>query len=234
MKVKSVRKLEEKHLTVDVEVENTHSYQLSNGWVSHNTVSQLVDCASGIHARFSKYYIRTVRADKKDPMAQMMASMGFPCEDDQTKPEHNWVSSFPVKVPDGSVVADELSAMEQLEMWKAYQKYWCEHKPSMTVYVREHEWMDVGAWVYSNFDIMSGITFLPYSGHTYKQAPYQNITEKEYEEMLAQMPKDVDWSKLMEYEADDEYASQNSKEYACSAGACDVVDLVSEESGKEE
>jgi len=192
------------------------------------TVSQLVDCASGVHARYSKYYVRTVRADKKDPMAKMMVEMGFPVEDDQSSPEHNWVFSFPVKAPENSIVADDTDAMEQLEVWKMYQLNWCEHKPSMTVHVKEHEWMEVGAWVYNNFDIVSGITFLPYAGHTYKQAPYQEIRESEYVEWLERMPKSVDWNKLKDYEQDDEYASKNSKDYACSGGSCEVVDLVSQ------
>jgi len=191
------------------------------------TVSQLVDCASGIHARYSQYYIRTVRADKKDPMAKMMVALGFPVEDDVTQPEHNWVFGFPVKVPENSIVSDDIGAMEQLEIWKMYQLNWCEHKPSMTVYVKEYEWMEVGAWVYANFDIVSGITFLPYTGHTYKQAPYQEITQAEYEGWLPKMPKMVDWSRLKEYENDDEYASKNTKDYACTGAACEVVDIVS-------
>jgi ribonucleoside-diphosphate reductase alpha chain len=189
------------------------------------TVSQLVDCASGIHSRYSPFYIRTIRADKNDPLSQLMVDMGFPYEDDVTKPDHNWVFSFPVKAPEGSIVSDDMNAMEQLEMWKMYQVNWCEHKPSMTVYVKDYEWMEVGAWVYSNFDIISGITFLPYSGHTYKQAPYQEISEKEYLEWVEKMPKDVDWSKLKEYEKDDEYASKNAREPACAGGSCEIADI---------
>jgi len=187
------------------------------------TVSQLVDCSSGIHARFSRCFIRRVRADKKDPMAQMMAAAGFPCEPDLYKPEHQLVFSFPMKAPAAAVTAGEMSAIEQLELWKMYQAHWCEHKPSCTIYVRETEWMDVGAWVYRNFDMVSGIAFLPHSGHTYKQAPYQDITEDEYNKMMESMPKSVDWLKMKEYEVDD--SAVNHKEMACNGTTCEIVDL---------
>lgn len=225
-KIKRIAKLEEKQLTVDIEVANTHSYQLSNGWVSHNTVSQLVDCASGIHSRFSEYYIRTVRADMKDPLAKLMVDMGFPHEPDLMKPDSVIVFSFPVKSPNGCITNETLSAMEQLEIWKIYQHNWCEHKPSCTIYIKEHEWMDVGAWVYRNFDDISGIAFLPAVSHVYKQAPYQPCTKEEYDKALSLMPKIVDWGKLKEYESDD--TSINHKEFACSGngGSCEIVDLV--------
>jgi len=188
------------------------------------TVSQLVDCASGIHARFSKYFMRRVRADKKDPMAQMMKQTGFPCEDDLYKPEHQWVFSFPMKAPQGAITTGEMSAIDHLELWKMYQQHWCEHKPSCTIYVRENEWMDVGAWVYHNFDAVSGIAFLPYTSHSYKQAPYQEFTEAEYNKMLESMPKSVDWLKMKDFEADD--SAVNHKEYACNGnGSCEIVDL---------
>jgi ribonucleoside-triphosphate reductase len=223
-RIKRITKLEEKQLTVDVEVANTHSYQLSNGWVSHNTVSQLVDCSSGIHCRQGKYYIRTVRADKMDALARLMVDIGFPYEVDVTKPDHVLVFSFPVKSPDCTTLIDGMSAIDQLEMWKIYQNYWCEHKPSCTVNIKESEWMDVGAWVYRNFDDISGISFLPYSGHTYKQAPIQPITKEEYYEWLKKMPQNVDWSKLKDYEKDD--TSIIHGELTCSNGACELVDLV--------
>jgi ribonucleoside-diphosphate reductase alpha chain len=188
------------------------------------TVSQLVDCSSGIHGRFSKFFIRTIRADKKDPLAKMMAELGFPHEDDVNKPEYNWVFSFPMRAPDCSVLAENLSAIEHLELWKIYQDHWTEHKPSITVYVRENEWMDVGAWVYKHFDSVSGVAFLPYSGHSYRQAPYQEITEAEYKAWLEKMPKDVDWSKLGDYEKEDN--TQVTKSFACSGDTCDVADIV--------
>ena len=191
------------------------------------TVSQLVDSASGIHPRYSPYYIRTVRADKKDPLAQLMNDMGFPVENDVTKPDSTYVFSFPMKAPEGSVYRDDRTALEQLNLWLTYQRYWCEHKPSITVYVKEHEWMEVGAWVYKHFDEVSGISFLPHTEHTYQQAPYQEITEEEYKEAVKRMPQDVNWDRLGEYETKDH--TQGTKEYACTGGVCEVVDLVSEE-----
>lgn len=189
------------------------------------TVSQLVNCASGLHARFSKHYIRTVRADKKDPLAQLMKEVGFPCEDDVTKPEYNWVFSFPVAAPDNAIVSDNVSALEHLELWKTYQDHWCEHKPSVTVYVREGEWLDVGAWVYRHFDSVSGVAFLPFSGHTYRQAPYTEVTKEEYEKALAKMPKEVDWNKLKAYELED--TTHSGKTMACNGQSCELVDLTS-------
>lgn len=188
------------------------------------TVSQLTDSASGIHARHNPYYIRTVRADKKDPLAQMMFDSGFPCEDDVTKPEHTYVFSFPMKGPAKGVYRKEMSAIQQLEIWKIYQENWCEHKPSVTVSVKEDEWMGVGSWVYENFNMMSGVSFLPMSDHTYRQAPYQDCSKAEYEELLKKMPK-VDWSKLSDYESVD--MTSGSQELACQAGACEVVDITS-------
>lgn len=188
------------------------------------TVSQLADTASGIHPRYSQYYIRTVRADKKDPLAMFMVDAGFPVEDDVTKPLHNYVFSFPMKSPEGSVMRDDMSAIEQLELWKLYAEYWCEHKPSITVYVREDEWLEVGAWVYKNFDKMSGVSFLPHSNHIYQQAPYQEIDEAQYNEWLEKMPKDVDWSALSAYEGGKDNTA-GSQTMACSAGVCELVDL---------
>ena len=185
------------------------------------TVSQLVDSASGIHARHSPYYIRTVRADKKDPLAVMMKDMGFPVEDDITKPQHTYVFSFPQKSPENAIFRKDLSAIEQLELWLTYQRHWCEHKPSVTVSVKEEEWPDVGAWVYNHFDEMSGVSFLPFSDHVYKQAPYQDCTKEEYEALLAKMPKNVDWEKLATYEKQD--TTTGSQELACSAaGGCEI------------
>lgn len=222
-RITRITKLTERQLTVDVEVANTHSYQLSNGWVSHNTVSQLVDCSSGIHARYARMFIRRVRSDKKDPMARMMIEAGFPVEDDVMKPEHQLVFSFPMAAPNTALLVENITAIDQLELWLAYQNHWCEHKPSMTVYVRENEWMEVGAWVYRHFDSVSGIAFLPFSGHTYKQAPYEEIERADYDALKAKMPVNVDWSKLNQYESDD--SSINHKEYACTGDKCDLVGI---------
>ena len=187
------------------------------------TVSQLVDSASGIHARHNPYYIRTVRGDNKDPITKFMKAQGFPSEPDVTKPNHTTVFSFPMASPENAVCRKDMTALEQLELWKVYAQNWCEHKPSVTISVKEDEWVDTAAWVYENFDEISGISFLPFSDHTYKQAPYQDCTEQEYEEMMGKMPKNVDWSKLSEYEQKDFTVA--SQELACSAGVCEVVDL---------
>ena len=185
------------------------------------TVSQLVDSASGIHARHNPFYIRTVRADNKDPLCKLMQEMGFPNEPDVTKPDHTTVFSFPMKSPKDAVFRMDMSALEQLELWKTYQESWCEHKPSVTISVKEEEWVDVAAWVYENFDSISGISFLPFSEHVYRQAPYQDCTEEEYNEALEQMPKNVDWAELSKYESQDYTVS--SQELACVAGGCEVI-----------
>ena len=187
------------------------------------TVSQLVNAASGIHARHSEYYIRTVRGDKKDPLAQFMVEMGFPHEDCVMKPEHQWVFSFPVKSPENAVFRNDMSAIEQLELWLDYQRHWCEHKPSVTVSVKEHEWFEVGSWVWKHFDEVSGVSFLPSSDHTYKQAPYQECGVEEYEELLTKIPQDVDWSGLEKFEKEDN--TKGAQTYSCTAGSCEIVDL---------
>ena len=186
------------------------------------TVSQLTDAASGIHARHNEYYIRTVRADRKDPLCQMMVEMGFPHEPCVMKPDHTMVFSFPMKA-EGSVTRNDLTAIEHLELWLTYQRHWCEHKPSITITVREHEWMEVGAWVYKHFDEISGISFLPHSDHSYRQAPYQDCTREEYEAALSQMPKDVDWGLLVNYEKEDN--TKGTQTFACSGDKCELVDL---------
>ena len=185
------------------------------------TVSQLVDSASGIHARHNPFYIRTVRADNKDPLCNLMKEMGFPNEPDVTKPDHTTVFSFPMKSPKDAVFRMDMSALEQLELWKTYATSWCEHKPSVTISVKEDEWVDVAAWVYENFDAISGISFLPFSEHVYRQAPYQDCTKEEYEEALKTMPKNVDWAELSKYESQDYTIS--SQELACTAGGCEVI-----------
>ena len=184
------------------------------------TVSQLVDAASGIHARHNPYYIRTVRGDKKDPLTNFMIDKGFPVEDDAMNPANTVVFSFPVKVDKGAVFRTDMTAIEQLEMWLVYQKHWCEHKPSVTISVKEHEWMEVGAWTYANFDYMSGVSFLPFSEHTYKQAPYQDTDEAGYKKLLEIMPKNIDWSELSQYEVSD--MTVGSQELACAAGFCEI------------
>ena len=184
------------------------------------TVSQLVDAASGIHARHNPYYIRTVRGDKKDPLTKMMVDAGFPVEDDHMNPSHTSVFSFPMKVHKSAVFRTDMSAIKQLELWKTYQEHWCEHKPSVTISVKENEWLEVGAWVYENFDYMSGVSFLPFSEHIYKQAPYQDCDEKEYKFLVQKMPKEVDWGKLAEYEVMD--MRIGSQELACAAGGCEI------------
>ena len=186
------------------------------------TVSQLTDSASGIHPRHSEYYIRTVRADRKDPLCQMMVDLGFPHEPCVMKPDHTMVFSFPQKA-EGSVTRNDLTAIEHLELWLTYQRHWCEHKPSITITVREHEWMDVGAFVYKHFDEISGISFLPHSDHSYRQAPYQDCTKAQYDALLEKMPVGVDWSLLKQYEKVD--ATASSQTFACSGDKCEIVDL---------
>lgn len=223
MKIKTITPLDAE-FTVDIEVANTHTYQLSNGCVSHNTVSALVDSASGIHPRYADYYLRTVRADKKDPLSRLMRDAGVYVEDDVTKPLSTDVFYFPHKSPEASVKRNDRTAIEQLRLWQIYQRHWCEHKPSITVYVREHEWMEVGAWVYSNFDEVSGVSFLPHSddAHTYRQAPYQECDEVTYNEWLNKMPATIDWSKIGFYEEGRDQ-TVGTQELACSAaGGCEI------------
>ena len=187
------------------------------------TVSQLVDSASGIHSRHSQYYIRTVRGDNKDPLTEFMKAQGIPNEPDVGKPESTTVFSFPVNAPRNAITRDDMTAIEQLELWLMYQRYWCEHKPSVTINVKPNEWMEVGAWVYENFDEVSGVSFLPYDGGTYAQAPYQEIDADKYSEAKAMMPKAIDWTLLSEYEKED--TTSGGRELACTAGVCEVVDL---------
>ena len=184
------------------------------------TVSSLVDSASGIHDRHALFYIRTVRQDKRDPLSQMMIDAGIPYEDDVMKPDFTYVFSFPIRAPKDSVFRGDRTAIEQLEFWLTYQRHWCEHKPSITVSVKDKEWPEVGAWVWNHLDEMSGVSFLPYSDHIYKQAPYQEINEEQYNDLVDKMPKYVDWSKLSAYEKVDNTSS--SQELACVSGGCDI------------
>ena len=188
------------------------------------TVSQLVDAASGIHARHNPHYIRTVRGDNKDPLTQFLIDSGVPAERDVMKPDSTTVFSFPMKSPNGAVTRTEMTAIQQLELWKTYALHWCEHKPSITVSVKEEEWMEVGAWVYDNFDVASGVSFLPFSDHTYQQAPYQDIEPDDYLEWKDRMSYvNIDWSRLEDFEKEDN--TTGSRELACTAGVCEVVDL---------
>lgn len=187
------------------------------------TVSQLVDSASGIHARHSDYYIRRVRGDKKDPITTFMAMANIPVEDDVMKPEATSVFSFPIKAPDHCITRNDLSAIQQLELWLKIQRHWCEHKPSITVTVKENEWVEVGAWVWKHFDEVSGISFLPHSDHTYRQAPYEECDKETYERLLSSMPKSIDWRELGKLEQGDR--TTGSQDLACSAGVCEIVDL---------
>jgi ribonucleoside-triphosphate reductase (thioredoxin) len=187
------------------------------------TVSQLVDSASGIHARHSEYYIRTVRGDNKDPLTQFMKDQGIPSEPCVMKPEQTTVFSFPQKSPPNAVTRNDMTAVEQLEAWLVYQRHWCEHKPSVTISVRDSEWVQVGAFVYKHFDEMSGVSFLPHLDHVYEQAPYQDCTKQEYEEMLSFMPTNIDWAKLSEYESEDNTSGMQT--LACSGDSCEIVDL---------
>ena len=184
------------------------------------TVSQLVDSASGIHPRFSKHYIRRVRSDKKDPLAVFMKTAGFPVEDDVMS-ESSSVFSFPVKAPSTSVTVSDVGAMHQLELWKMYQNHWCEHKPSITVYYTDSEFLQVAQWIWDNFDLCSGISLLPVSEHTYQQAPYEDISAEEYDKLLASMPKDINWNDLQYFEQEDN--TTGSQELACTGGACEIV-----------
>lgn len=183
------------------------------------TVSQLVNSASGIHARHSKYYIRTVRGDNKDPLTQFLIDAGVPNEPDVTKPDNTTVFSFPVKAPEDCITRDDMTAIEALDLWQIYQDNWCEHKPSVTISVKEDEWVDVGAWVYRNFDNISGISFLPYDGGSYKQAPYTTCTEEEYNEFLSKMPKSLNWDEMIE----EDDLTTAAQELACSSGVCEVL-----------
>ena len=187
------------------------------------TVSQLTGVSSGMHPWHNEYYIRTVRGDKKDPLTRFLVDAGVPAEDDVMKPSDTTVFSFPIKAPKNAVLRKDLTAIEHLETWLVYQRAWCEHKPSITVSVKEDEWMEVGAWVYKHFDELSGISFLPYSDHTYKQAPYQDATKEEFESLKNSMPKEIRWADIAFYELED--TTTGTQDLACAAGYCEVVDI---------
>lgn len=184
------------------------------------TVSTLNNTASGIHSRHAPYYLRSVRNDKKDPVSQLLIDQGFYYEDDMMQP-NNYVFYFPTTSPDNAIFRKDVDAIKQLEMWKIYQLYYCDHKPSCTVSVREEEWMRVGSWVFDNFEFMSGVSFLPFSDHSYQQAPFQDLTEEQYKEWVNKTPKTIDWNKLKDYENSDE--TKGSQELACSSSGCELV-----------
>ena len=189
------------------------------------TVSQLTGVSSGIHPWYSEYYIRSVRADNKDPLTAFLKDFGVPSEPDVMKPNATTVFYFPIKAPKNAVVTKDLSAIDHLEVWKVYRTHWTEHNPSVTINVAENEWLEVGAWVFKNFDSIGGVSFLPLSEHSYKQAPYQEISEEDYKEMLSRMPKRIPWESLPLYELED--TTTGSQELSCTAGACDIVDITS-------
>lgn len=189
------------------------------------TVSQLVNSASGLHARHSDYYLRTVRADNKDPITQFLKDQGVYSEPCVMKGDTTTVFYFPIKSPEGGLTRDKQTAVEALELWKTLQDSWCEHKPSATINVREEEWLDVAAWVYRNFDTLSGVSFLPHDGGSYKQAPYTEVTKEEYEAWIEKHPPVVvNWDDLRFYEQEDNTAG--SQTFACSGGSCEVVDII--------
>lgn len=224
--VDRLNKLREKAVVVNKEWSSTLGIPQSTAITCvkpSGTVSQLVDSASGIHARHNPYYIRTVRGDNKDPLTEFMKSQGIPNEPDVMKPEHTTVFSFPMKTAKDAVFRTSMSAIEQLEMWKTYAVHWCEHKPSVTISVKEQEWVNVGNWCWDNFDYLSGVSFLPFSDHTYKQAPYQDIDEEQYKKLHSEMPKNIDWGKLQDFEKEDN--TKGSQELACTAGVCELVDI---------
>ena len=183
-----------------------------------------MDSACGIHTRHAPYYIRTVRADVKDPLTIFMKEHGIPNEPDVMNPEHTTVFSFPIAADPKSKFRNDLNAIQQLEIWKTYAQAWCEHKPSVTVSVKEEEWIEVGSWCWNNFDHLSGVSFLPYSDHTYKQAPYQEISKEEYGKVKKMMPKKaIDWTQLKDFEEEDN--TTGSQELACTGGVCELVDI---------
>ena len=185
------------------------------------TVSQLVDSSSGIHGRYSPYYIRTIRQSKNDPLTEFLIDQGIPHEDDVMNPGNTTVFSFPIASPKGAMIAGEMGAIEQLEMWKHFKKHWAEHSVSVTVYVKESEWLAVGDWVFNNFEYITGVSFLPYSEHSYAQAPYQPITEEKYNGALQSMPEMLEWTRLQTFESQD--TTEGSKTFACTGDKCEIV-----------
>ena len=180
------------------------------------TVSQLVNSASGIHPRYSEQYIRRVRADARDPLCSVLEAAGVPVEEDVMSPTTK-VFSFPIRSPDGAVVADDMGAMEQLCLWEMYQDYWCEHKPSMTCYYGDDEFLQVGQWLYKKFDKVSGISFLPYAEHTYQQAPYEPVDKETYAALVKGFPAEINWNVNEETDM-----TEGSQQLACTGNSCEI------------
>lgn len=222
MRIKSIEKRETPTFTVDIEVDDTHTYQLSNGAVSHNTVSLLVNSASGLHTRFSKYYIRRVRVSRNDPLCKMMQSQGFPWNPENGETIDNYqtaVFDFPIKSPDNATCNSDTDAIEMLEYWKMLKIHWCQHNPSCTIFVKDDEWIKVGNWVYENWNKVGGLTFLPSENSKYSLAPYEEITAEQYDELVKNTPY-IDFSQLSYYELED--FTIGSQELACAGGACEI------------
>jgi len=225
--------IDDEYLTNNLEALREHAREVNTRWANvlgipvsssitcvkpSGTVSQLVNSASGIHSRHSSFYIRRIRMDKKDPVYSFLKEKGVPVEDEAHRPDSTAVFSFPIKAPEGAICRNDRTAIEQLELWLIYQRHWCEHKPSITVSVKENEWMEVGAWVYKHFDEMSGVSFLPFSDHTYQQAPYEDIEEETYNKLVAQMPTDIKWEELIE----EDDATEGAQQLACVSGSCEI------------
>lgn len=191
------------------------------------TVSQLTNSSSGMHPWHNDYYFRTVRADNKDPLTQFMKDVGIPNEPDVMAPDTTTVFTFPIAAPEGAVTRTDISAVEHLEIWKVYKTHWTEHNPSVTINVKEDEWIEVANWVYNNWEFIGGISFLPYDTGTYKQAPYQDCTSTDYHQWNEEMPKSIDWTWLSDYETED--TTSGSQALACTAGNCEVVSVGSVE-----
>lgn len=223
MKIKKITKQKIKEMTVDIEVEDTHSYQLDNGMVSHNTISQLIDSSSGLHTRFAPYYIRRVRVTATDPISKFLISKNiphFPEIGDNPNNPNTWVFEFPKKSPDNSICNKDVTALEQLEYWKMIKTCWCEHNASATIFVSDSEWIEVAAWVYKNWHIIGGLSFLPKDTNIYQLAPYEEITKEKFEELSKNFPE-IDFNELNEFESNDN--TQGAKEFACVGGACELI-----------
>lgn len=224
MKITSIRKLDPE-FTVDIEVEDSHTYQLSNGCVSHNTVSQLVNCSSGLHTRFADYYIRRVRVNAKDPIAHLLISKMVPCNPEVGQSWEDYstlVFDFPMKSPRGSLNRNDFTALEQLEYWKMFNDAWCDGNPSVTIYVKEDEWVEVGAWVYKNWDSVCGLSFLPHDGGHYQLAPYEEISRNTYHELAKAWNKiEIDFDhELNAFEMED--TTTGAQTLACTGGKCEI------------
>lgn len=224
MKIVSIKKLAPE-FTVDIEVEDTHTYQLSNGCVSHNTVSQLVNCSSGLHPRYSDYYIRRVRVNAKDPVAKLLIDKGVPHNPEvgqEYDTANTYVFDFPIKSPRGSITKDQWTAIEQLEYWAMFNEYWCDGNPSVTIYVGEEEWVEVGAWIYKNWNQVCGLSFLPRDNKHYELAPYSECTADEYHKACEMYKKvDIDFdSELDAYEQEDN--TTGAQQMACVSGICEI------------